>query len=281
MSTKPKIFSSWSLTKKTCAGLLYEMKVIVSTDSYLCIWEDPNSLLMQTMKKRKGRRRKEERSSHAISVLLLIAALECELAVEISDLASRRYWGNLHRGKNINKASLLNVHNRMANVLPNLWYYEHRSLVNQQQRPSSPVTLTRFLNLKLLCNRTQLYSSKSQHGQGRCCPSGLTSGSPLEKQGGQVYWATAGSSIHREGPTPGCCWGCQGDQWHGRGNRHMKWVSLVTSISITKCRPWLDFRWKQIRSGSNRSEEQAGHKASGVWTGRNVRIQTCFEHVRP
>lgn len=107
--------------------------------------------------------------------------------------------------KNINKVSLLYLHNRMSNLLPNLWYSKHGPLINQQQRP---LLLGHSPDLLILNWRAKYHSfippnpAMVRGGLALTC-----SYSSQEKQWSQASWSTVGAAYGAEGHTPGAAEG--------------------------------------------------------------------------
>lgn len=107
--------------------------------------------------------------------------------------------------KNINKVSLLYLHNRMSNLLPNLWYSKHGPLINQQQRP---LLLGHSPDLLIPNWRAKYHSfippnpAMVRGGLALTC-----SHSSQEKQWSQASWSIVGSSIWWGGSHSRCHWG--------------------------------------------------------------------------
>lgn len=183
--------------------------------------------------------RKQRRGGRGGSPIILVAAEVAArqqylgLATEFSDLQLPADIGGYPSGQKYKRRQLLKVHKRMLNHACCEVTNVHVSSIN------SKTTLIRFLNPELTGNMTQLYSCKTPGWLGRCSLSDPKSHSPQDKQS-QAPWSTAGSGPRWGKSHSRCHWGCQ------QGTQEMAgpWNECPLTISIAKCRQWLDFTYK-------------------------------------
>lgn len=132
-----------------------------------------------------------------------------------------------------------------------------------------------------MCNVTQFYSSKCQDGWGGTLSPTWPVTPPRRGSEARRVSLLQGAEHSGEGHTLGwCCCGHQRDQGNGRANRCVNPASLVTPINITKCRLWLDFRWK-MEEWSLSSEPDRWKEISWTQGIRNVDREKCEEASEP